>query len=410
MRNGVARRLEVLGLALLVLAVSFVGSGTAAAKGDWGPERAYLSEYTDLKAEALGLASVEEHLARMAKDLGAEGAKRPTRNLTLLDLALKAGGVAELVHTVTPQEIKRLSGRLEEPDARNLVVAKNLGLVGDEKAWTSGTAVSSREAARLLYRVIELADGGPRALGRSDDPDIYGRIQSAWDSFRLFDGGGLFTLGVRAIAEGASTGYNIKSDVYDVRFASPYTLQYGHSDIRHAKQLIALLNGKGLVAKVALEPKTSSYRYLLEWGPVPEPSRYYRVDKVREDLYLASALEYDLKLEFRTVKEKDAFDALVRTYAKKSDANPDGKGLLHGAWWQPLYTSRTPMGDGYREVVENVVRSQAGGGYRIHAFVLKEEERRFRKAFLALDPSLEIAVRPLWCNEAFHRYLKGEHQ
>ena len=68
------------------------------------------------------------------------------------------------------------------------------------------------------------------------------------------------------------------------------------------------------------------------------------------------------------------------------------------------------MGDGYREVAENVVRSEAAVGYRIHAFVLKGEERNFRKAFLMLNPALKIETHPLWCNEAFYRYLKGEHQ
>ncbi len=411
MRNRFTRRLGVLGLALFVLAASCVWSGTAAAeRGDWARERAFLSEYAGLKEEAPSLASVEERLAQMARDLGSEGEKRPSRNLTLLDLALRAAGMAEVAHTVAPRELERASGRLDETDARNLVTAKNIGLIEDEKVWVSGGNVPAREAGRLLCRVVEIADGGRRSLGRSDDPAIYGRLQSAWDSFRLFEGGRLFTLGVKAIADGASTGYNIKSDAFDARFVSLYTLQYGHSDIRHAKQLVALLNGKGLVAEVALEPKTSSYRYLLEWGPVPEPTRHYRVDEVREDLYLASALEYDLKLEFRTLKDKEAFDGLVRAYAKKSDANPDGRGLLHASWWQPLYSSRAPMGEGYREVSENVVRSETGVGYRIHAFVLKGDERRFRKAFLMLDPSLKIETRPLWCNEAFHRYLKGDHQ
>lgn len=411
MKQRSRRRLGLWGGVLLVLAAGVFLTGTIEAReADGVHERAFLSEYAGFGEEALSLASIEEHLAQRVRELGVEGKNRSTRKLTLLDLALKASGMAEVAHTVAPEELGRFSGRLEEADARNLIVAKNVGLIVQEKVWTDDAPIPLREAVRLLYRVIELAEGGSRALGWSDDPGIYGKIQSAWDSFRLFDGGGLFALGVRAIADGASTGYNIKSDVFDTRLVSLYTLQYGHSDIRHAKQLIALLNGKGLVARVALEPKTSSYRYLLEWGPIPEPSRYYRVDKVREDLYLASALEYDLKLEFRSLKDKDAFDALVRSYAKKSDANPEGKGLLYGSWWQPLYSSRTPMRLGYEEVMENVVRSGEGSEYRIHAFVLNGEERRFRKAFLMLAPSLKIETRPLWCNEAFHRYLKGDHQ
>ena len=415
MKNRFRRRLGILGLVLLALAATFALPAAAGTRdGDGLHERAFLAEYAGFEDASPSLALVEERLAQMARDLGSAGEKRSTRNLTLLDLALRASGMAETVYPIAPQELERLSGRLgkrlDEADARNLAAAKSIGLIESEKAWAAEAAVPVREAVRLLYRVIGISNGGDRALGRSDDPEIYGRLQSAWDSFRLFDGGRLFNLGVRAIADGASTGYNIKSDAFDSRFVSLYTLQYGHSDIRHAKQLMALLNEKGLVARVALEPKTSSYRYLLEWGPVPEPSRHYRVDKVREDLYLASALEYDLKLEFRTLKDKDAFDSLVQAHAKKNDANPEGRGLLYGSWWQPLYSSLAPMGPGYEEVAENVVRSEASVGYRMHSFVLEGGERRFRTAFLALDPSLKIETRPRWCNEAFYRYLKGEHQ
>ena len=122
----------------------------------------------------------------------------------------------------------RLSGllgkRLDEADARNLAAAKSIGLIESEKAWAAEAAVPVREAVRLLYRVIGISNGGDRALGRSDDPEIYGRLQSAWDSFRLFDGGRLFNLGIRAIADGTSTDYNIKSDAFDARFVSLYTL------------------------------------------------------------------------------------------------------------------------------------------------------------------------------------------
>ena len=52
------------------------------------------------------------------------------------------------------------------------------------------------------------------------------------------------------------------------------------------------------------------------------------------------------------------------------------------------------MGPGYEEVAENVVRSEASVGYRMHSFVLKGGERRFRTAFLALDLLLKIETGP----------------
>ena len=96
MKELFRRRLSV--LALLLALAAFGPAGASAVDGDWARERAFLSEYAGLKEEPLTLASVEERLAQMAGELDAEGAKRPTRRLSLLDLALKAGGMARKIN------------------------------------------------------------------------------------------------------------------------------------------------------------------------------------------------------------------------------------------------------------------------------------------------------------------------
>ena len=74
-----------------------------------------------------------------------------------------------------------------------------------------------------------------------------------------------------------------------------------------------------------------------------EATPTYELKPIEGGRYLCYATEYDMKLEFNTVEEKDSFDALIGKYAKKWDSNTDGDGnptepLLAGAWWPVSYT------------------------------------------------------------------------
>ena len=159
MKNRFRRRLGILGLVLLALAAAFALPAAAGTRdGDGLHERAFLAEYAGFGDASPSLALIEERLAQMARDLGSEGEKRSTRNLTLLDLALRASGMAETVYPIAPQELERLSGRLgkrlDEADARNLAAAKSIGLIESEKAWAAEAAVPVREAVSLFVLYV----------------------------------------------------------------------------------------------------------------------------------------------------------------------------------------------------------------------------------------------------------------
>ena len=66
--------------------------------------------------------------------------------------------------------------------------------------------------------------------------------------------------------KGLTTGYNIKDKKEYANFNEDYTVSYGHNDIIHASQIIGLLKGEKIDAKVQLEIKTSAFIYLPEWG------------------------------------------------------------------------------------------------------------------------------------------------
>lgn len=277
--------------------------------------------------------------------------------------------------------------------------------------WNFNAPLDAATASTLLMNAVEVSGHGRSYLGMASDSDIYAKLQSAWKTFGNFDDEKLSQLGADLVIAGASTGYNLKFDGYNANFLPAYTLQYGHSDITHAAQLIALLNGEGIDAKVALEPKTSIYEYMVEWGDPKglTMSDTYEVKPIEGGRYLCYATEYDMKLEFDTLAEKNDFDRVVNAYAKKWLEKVDEEGvptdsLLYGAWFQPLYTSAVPMADtkSFTLIKDNVIRD---GAYTIHPFSTVDGTTAIAKVVAEKAPDLKVELTDLYVNSAFYRYL-----
>ena len=223
----------------------------------------------------------------------------------------------------------------------------------------------------------------------------------------------LTNLGTEIVLQGATTGYNLKYAGYDAHFLADYTIKYGHSDYQHAQQLIGLLLSEGMDAYIQIEPKVSAYEYMIEWGDPGEPTPTYAVKQVTEDRYVCYATEYDMLLEFDTVEDKEAFDSLIETYAKKYDDRVDEDGnvtaaLLAGSWWQPLYSSTTPMDEeAYGELVDNIVYDE-NGLFSIHPFSLPEDTEAIAKVVEEVAPDLIVSPHTIYVNAAFMRYITGE--
>lgn len=268
--------------------------------------------------------------------------------------------------------------------------------------------VTDQQAMELVMSVANVNGRTRNYLGYSSDADIYSKINKAWKSFTFLENKKLSDIGKKAVENKVTTGYNVRYSGYDANFLPELTLRYGHSDIIHANQLIGLLNSEGIVAKVQLEPKTSVFEYMLDWGPIPEPTPYYEVKKINDKLYLAYAVEYDLLLEFENINDKRAFDSIIMQYSKKSDSNPKGVGLLYGAWWQPLYTSTEEMyGNNYNQIYDNVITD---GEYSLHSFCLPKDKKAVGEKLKSFDSSIEVKQPSLWCDTPFYRYLNGDYQ
>ena len=276
------------------------------------------------------------------------------------------------------------------------------------KELLENPTLSGDVATYLLMQVAKANGLSRNAIGNISDGDILEKISLAFNGYTLFSDNNLDDIGALAVQQKASTGYNLKKNSDTANFLTSYTLKYGHSDETHLKQLVVLLNSEDIDAKIQIEPKVSVYEYLLDWGPVPEPSKFYSVLQFSEDLYLAYAVEYDVKFEFNTTDDVTRFDGIINTYSKKNDENQGENSdvnLIYGAWWQPLYSATfNPDVTSYKEIVDCVLEED---GYSIHPFSLKETAAELTFALEELS-GLSVDVVPFYVNNAFYRYLTGE--
>ena len=268
----------------------------------------------------------------------------------------------------------------------------------------------------FLYRCLEIAGKGRHYLGRVTDADLMEEMRAVLDSMSIFDNWELDALGTELVMDGIVTGYGLKYAGYDARFLDAYTLKYSHSDYQHAIQLVGLLRSEGMDAYVQVEPKVSIYEYLKEWGTPAAPSPTYAVQQTDNGRYLCYSVEYDLMIEFDSADDKEKFHGLIETYAKKYDDRVDENGdvtakLLAESWWQPLYSSGTPMRNGeFQEMIDNTVYDRTGK-YSIHTFTLTEGADAVVDKVGEIAPELTMSPFKVYVNPAFVRYITGEdHQ
>lgn len=268
--------------------------------------------------------------------------------------------------------------------------------------------IDSAIATTLLMNILQVNGEARNYLGNVSDEDILNKVASAFNSYYIYSDDNLDVVGKELVKSKASTGYNLKKEGFNSNFIPSLTIKYGHCEEKHLKQLIALLNSEGIDAKIQIEPKVSIYQYLLDWGPIPEPSYSYYVEQYSEDLYLVHALEYDALFEFDSEAELLDFNRIIEQYSKKNSENQaegsDVK-LISGAWWQPLYSTVDMHDeDAYKAIYDGVATQ---GGYSIHPFTLEETKDELAANIKKLTDA-PVELRKFYVNNAFYRYLTGE--
>jgi hypothetical protein len=291
---------------------------------------------------------------------------------------------------------------LDVTQQRYLAAAASYGLI-DPAAFAEtdfSQPVTSDAAAFVLGRTAEVKGQYENFLGYVSDPEIYTRIVQVWESFDQVSAPELQAAAVELIREGIISGYNLKRLSSDPGFAPELTINYGHANIDHALQLVALLNSLGIDAKVQLEPKTSAYLSLAEWGGTPPSEPELQSDVLDDGNWITYAKEYDLLFEFFTVEDRDQFDSIIRTYATRTDSDTP---YLARSFRVPLYSSRIDLGEGYVSVYNHVAYENQ---FYIQSFSLIENVEKTKASYEAAFPNARHEIwEDLWVNASFYDYL-----
>ncbi len=364
--------------------------------------------FTDLKA---GQPLFNDAAALYEKGILAGPAIQADQRLTnyvAVAIALRAADLKELALTypaakadnvLAKLQIKK--GTLSAKAAQEVAAAYDTGLLSAElaKGFKPNAAASDELINTLLGQTLITKGLYKKYIGYTSDSDIYAKLSTAYETSDLFNAPKLQKLVNEALERELVTGYNIKDSRYNANFIDSLSLIYGHSNFKHAQQLIGLLRSEGIDAKVQFEPKTSAFLFLAEWGD-PGPN----VVQIKNGNYISFAKEYDLAFEFATAADKAAFDGIIEKFAKKNAA--DQKGLIHGSWWQPLYYSSTPI-DNY-EVITNNLISDPDSTYTVNPFSLNEDSAKVVAGLKEIDPDAVITPFQFWVDKPFFRYLHGE--
>lgn len=329
--------------------------------------------------------------------------------LSALYIAVKAAGIQELSYTYPTAKIetslKKIGlspSRIQGKAASEIAAAVDTGLLPTSlyKETVAATPASGEYAAILLGQVLELNGIYKHSIGKSTDADIYSKLSDAYNTSDLISAPDLRAIVNEALENNEVTGYNLKDVRFDSNFIESLKLTYGHDDIKHAKQLIGLLRSEGVQADIQLQPKTSAFIYLKEWGE-PKETENYKVEQIANGNYIAYAKEYDLDFEFNNIDDKIRFNDIVLAYAKKN--SDEQKDLLYGSWWQPLYYSTTALSN-YEVIVNNKI---AKGNYYAQSFTLKENADHVSSVFKKLAPDADVSSNKLWVDVPFYNYLQG---
>lgn len=360
----------------------------------------------------------EAALALLEKGILTQDKIRAEEPLTEADsvyIAVKAAELKELAYTYPKDKIKAALSQLQiDLDqltgltlqaSQELAAAVDTGLLPSEAYATfqRDRAASAEFATLLLGQVVSAKGLYKNYIGSVSDSDIYRKVHQAWKTQDIIKADDLQKIVNEALKQNLVTGYNLKDARFNANFDSALSLTYGHSDITHALQLIGLLRGEGINAKVQLEPKTSAFIYLKEWGE-PVQTDDYQVVQIENGNYIAYAKEYDIAFEFASAEQKVKFQDIVLKYAKKN--SEDATGLIYGSWWQPLYYSLTEIKD-YKEISNNYI---AKGNYIAQSFSLSDKTADIAAGIKKIDKDAEVKSYRFWADEPFYNYLLGEYK
>lgn len=306
--------------------------------------------------------------------------------------------MTELSNTYSKEKIERsLKGYKKLKKEKLEELASKAVLVDLQAITVDDLNYSKNINLKLENYISNFKDISENSLGNISDKNIIERINRKYSTFKVIEKNSLIDSLNIALAKKLTTGYNIKIKSTYANFNPELSLSYGHNGIKHANQLIALMKSEGLDAKVQIEPKTSAYLHMPDWGEPANPNI------VMEDGQIViTPLEYDLQFEFKDKADKMKFIQLIDKYAKKDEV--DEENLIYDAWWQPFL--QTEKIDGFEKLIVNIASE---GEYEAYVLTLPEKSDALIKE-LAKNKNLKLKTKEVYVNPSFYRFMLGEYK
>lgn len=306
--------------------------------------------------------------------------------------------MTELSNTYSKEKIERsLKGYKKLKKEKLEELASKAVLVDLQAITVDDLNYSKNINLKLENYISDFKDISENSLGNISDKNIIERINKKYSTFKVIEKNSLIDSLNIALAKKLTTGYNIKTKSTYANFNPELSLSYGHNGIKHANQLITLMKSEGLDAKVQIEPKTSAYLHMPDWGEPATPNI------VMEDGQIViTPLEYDLQFEFKDKADKMKFIQLIDKYAKKDEV--DEENLIYDAWWQPFL--QTEKIDGFEKLIVNIASE---GEYEAYVLTLPEKSDALIKE-LAKNKNLKLKRKEVYVNPSFYRFMLGEYK
>jgi len=328
-------------------------------------------------------------------------------------IATTYSGYVEVANTYTEDTINEILKShnviVKADKKKRAILALALEIdITDRDSLNINKKLTPENASTILMKVANLKGKGKNYLGDTFSNDIYGKLWKAFNDAKMPKNEYLMKLGNKAIEDKIVTGYGIKDVSRKSNFDDELSLRYGHNNYKHATQLVALLKSHNIHALINVELSSSAYEYLLEWGPIVEPTDSYYIEKINNDFYIAHALGFDIVFEFDSKEDMDKFNEIVLEYAKKSTGGKDISKLIFESWWQPYFNTTTMQGDAYKVIQNNIVSIE---GYELHTSSLPEDTTNVQEWLKKnVDKGVKVSYENNWVNNAFFRFLNGESE
>lgn len=327
-------------------------------------------------------------------------------NIKAVALVVSACGLQELAATYSDAKIEKsfqgvdvnltqVALTREHRQALALAVDVHLLFKGRLKVMDLHAPLNRDMAFYLLERIHAFRLSRKKYAGYVTEPGIVNKILDQWEKSAGVGDENIIKRMNRAVANGTIVGYHVKRLENLANFDVDLKISYSHNDIKHIKQLVSLLIGETMQAKLQMEPKCSSFLFMDGW----EMKEAMHLETLPDGRKAAHMMEFDLVMEFTLPEDRNRFRQIIEQYARREDRA--GGSILFDSFYNPLYKSDVPL-EGFNRIADIILRDKT---HIVQTFVKAEDAPAKVEWFKREMPDMDIAVTPVWVNNDFFRYL-----